>query len=238
MSAIECGGVALQQFDVNAVDEAIRSRHSIRRFLPTPVPQSLVTELLYLAACAPSGTNVQPWRVYALAGQAKAELSAAILQKVADNSPQGREFDYYPTEWFEPFLSRRRKVGLGLYGLLGIGRDDKAAMKAQGGRNFLFFDAPVGLIFTMDRRLGQGMFIDYGMFMANLMTAARARGLDTCPQAAFADWNETIRTQLGMPESELVVCGMALGFADPEAPENRLRTEREPVAAFTDFRGF
>ena len=223
---------------VFAVDSAISSRHSIRRFLPTPVAQSVVTELLALASCAPSGTNVQPWRVYALAGDVKAALSTAILQKNADNATEGREFDYYPTEWVEPFLSRRRKVGFGLYGLLGIGKDDKAAMKAQAGRNFLFFDAPVGLIFTMDRRLGQGMLIDYGMFMANLMTAARARGLDTCPQAAFADWHQTIRQHLGIPEGELVVCGMALGYADPNAPENQLRTERDPVRAFTDFRGF
>ena len=198
----------------------------------------MLTELLALAACAPSGTNVQPWRVYALTGDAKTALSTAILEKFSGNAAEGREFNYYPTEWAEPFLGRRRNVGLGLYGLLGIGKDDKAAMKAQTARNFLFFDAPVGLIFTMDRRLGQGMFIDYGMFMANLMTAARARGLDTCPQAAFADWHQTIRQQLGIPEGELVVCGMALGYADPDAPENRLRTEREPVTAFTEFRGF
>ena len=223
---------------VRGVDEAISSRHSIRRFLPTPVPLATLTELLSLAACAPSGTNVQPWRVYALAGKDKEALSATILQKVAHNAAEGREFNYYPTEWVEPFLGRRREVGLGLYGLLGIGKEDKAAMKAQAGRNFLFFDAPVGLIFTMDRRLGQGMFIDYGMFMANLMTAARARGLDTCPQAAFADWHQTIREHLGIPDGELVVCGMALGYADSAAPENQLRTLREPVSAFTDFRGF
>jgi len=150
----------------------------------------------------------------------------------------GREFDYYPTQWAEPWLSRRRKIGFGLYGLLGIGKDDKAGMKRQTGRNFVFFDAPVGLIFTMDRSLGQGMFIDYGMFMANLMTAARARGLDTCPQAAFADYHKTIRETLGIPDNELVVCGMALGYADRDAPENRLQTEREPVAGFADFRGF
>lgn len=210
----------------------------MRRFLATPVPRETLSELLALAACAPSGTNVQPWRVYALAGAEKDALSAAILARIASGASERREFDYYPTEWVEPFLSRRRKVGFGLYGLLGIGKEDKDGMKAQAARNFLFFDAPVGLVFTIDRRLGQGMFLDYGMFMANLMTAARARGLDTCPQAAFADWHQTIRATLGIPDGELVVCGMALGYADPAAPENRLRTEREPVAAFTDFRGF
>lgn len=222
---------------IAAVDRALRSRHSIRRFSNRPVSRETVAELLALAATAPSGTNVQPWRVYVLAGKEKESLSHAILERFASGALEGREFSYYPTEWVEPYLGRRRKVGLGLYGLLGIGKDDKAAMKAQTGRNFTFFDAPVGLIFTMDRRLGQGMFIDYGMFMGNLMAAARARGLDTCPQAAFADWHQTIRRHLAIPEGEMVVCGMALGYADPGAPENRLRTEREPVSAFADFRG-
>lgn len=220
------------------VDHAIRSRHSMRRYLPTPVPQALVEELLALAARAPSGTNVQPWKVYALAGAEKAKLSAAIVEKFETVGMDGREFDYYPKEWAEPWLSRRRKVGFGLYGLLGIAKDDKEGMKRQTARNFSFFDAPVGLIFTLDRKLGEGMFLDYGMFMGNLMTAARARGLDTCAQAAFADYHQTIRTVLGIPENELIVCGMALGYAAPDAPENKLVSEREPVAGFTSFRGF
>lgn len=220
------------------VDEAIKSRRSVRRFLPTPVPKETVVELLDIAARAPSGTNVQPWKVYALTGAAKDELSAAILEKHNTTGMDGREFDYYPTEWADPWLSRRRKIGFDLYGLLGIGKEEKERMKAQMGRNYQFFDAPVGFIFTMDRQLGRGMFIDYGMFMANLMTAARARGLDTCPQAAFADFHETIRRVLGVPENELVVCGMSLGYADDEAPENKLVTEREPVEHFTSFRGF
>lgn len=220
------------------VDHAITSRRSVRRFLPRPVPKKTVEELLEISSRAPSGTNVQPWKVYALAGHAKDALSAAILDKFNSTGMDGREFEYYPTEWSDPWLTRRRKIGFDLYGLLGIGKEDKARMKAQTGRNYLFFDAPVGFIFTMDRSLGQGMFIDYGMFLGNLMTAARARGLDTCAQAAFADYHETIRNVLGIPENELVVCGMALGYADNEAPENKLVTEREPVEGFTSFRGF
>lgn len=224
---------------IAAVDAAIRSRHSIRRYLPTPVPRADVEALLQLAACAPSGTNVQPWKVYALAGDAKAALTAAILEKYnAGIAYEKREYDYYPTEWTEPYLGRRRKVGFGLYGLLGIGKGDADKMKAQGARNYMFFDAPVGFIFTMNKKLGQGMFLDYGMFLGNIMTAARARGLDTCAQAAFADFHETIRAQLGIPEDETVLCGMALGYADNDAPENTLRTERMPVSEFTDFRGF
>lgn len=223
---------------IQAVDHALRSRHSIRRFLPTPVPQALVAELLELAALAPSGTNVQPWKVYALAGEARLALSAAILEQFNQGASEGREFDYYPKEWNEPWISRRRKIGLDLYGLLGIAKGDKARMKEQTGRNYQFFDAPVGLIFTLDRQLGRGMFLDYGMFMANLMAAARARGLDTCAQAAFADYPDTVRRHLGISDQEMVVCGMALGYADPDAPENKLVTEREPVEAFTSFRGF
>lgn len=223
---------------IQAVDSALRTRRSVRRFLSTAVSKETVTDLLALAARAPSGTNVQPWKVYALTGSAKAALSQAILQKFEAGVVEGREFDYYPKQWCEPYLARRRSIGLSLYRLLGIGKDDKARMKQQTGRNYLFFDAPVGFIFTMDRVLGQGMFIDYGMFMANLMTAARARGLDTCPQAAFADYPQTVREHLGLSENELVVCGMALGYADPDAPENALVTEREPVEGFTDFRGF
>ncbi len=222
---------------IQAVDQAIRSRRSVRRFLPTAVPKETVAELLELAARAASGTNVQPWKVYALGGEARAALSKAILEKFNQGAHEGREFDYYPKEWSDPWISRRRKIGFDLYGLLGIEKGDKARMKEQTGRNYQFFDAPVGLIFTMDRQLGRGMFIDYGMFMANLMTAARARGLDTCAQAAFADYPETVRQQLGIGDNELVVCGMALGYADPDAPENRLITDREPVTGFTDFRG-
>ncbi|MFA7292675.1 MAG: nitroreductase [Rhodocyclaceae bacterium] len=220
------------------VDHAITSRRSVRRFLPNPISKKTVEELLEISARAPSGTNVQPWKVYALAGHAKDALSAAILDKFNSTGMDGREFEYYPTEWADPWLARRRKIGFDLYGLLGIGKEDKARMKTQTGRNYLFFDAPVGFIFTMDRSLGQGMFIDYGMFLGNLMTAARARGLDTCAQAAFADYHATIRNELGIPDNELVVCGMALGYADNEAPENALLTEREPVAGFTSFRGF
>ncbi|WP_319241257.1 nitroreductase [uncultured Propionivibrio sp.] len=224
---------------IQAVDAAIRSRHSIRRFLPNPVPQEALRELLELASCAPSGTNIQPWRVYALAGKEKEALSTAIMERfVRGETDGGRELDYYPKEWVEPWLSRRRKCGLGLYSLLGITKGDNERMKVQTGRNFQFFDAPVGMIFTLDNRLGKGMLVDCGMFMGNLMVAARARGIDTCVQAFFADYHKTIRATLGIPDNEIVYCGMALGYADPNAPENTLVTEREPVEGFTDFRGF
>ncbi len=221
-----------------AVDEAITSRRSIRAFLPTPVPRETIEDILRVAARAPSGTNTQPWKVHVLTGAAKERLSAAIKAAFDDPEERGRhseEYAYYPTQWQPPYIDRRRKVGWDLYGLLGIGKTDKERMHAQHGRNYAFFDAPVGLIFTIDRVMQQGSWLDYGMFLQNIMVAARARGLDTCPQAAFTQFHRIIEAQLGLGPDEMVVCGMSLGHADPAAIENTLVTEREPVAGFTRF---
>jgi nitroreductase len=224
-----------------AVDAAITSRRSVRAFLPTPVPRELIEQILAVAARAPSGVNTQPWKVTVLTGAAKEALSQKILAEHDARAAAGStgadvgEYDYYPTEWASPYIERRRKVGWDLYGLLGIAKTDKARMHAQHGRNYRFFDAPVGLIFTIDRVLRQGSWLDYGMFLQNVMTAARARGLDTCPQAAFIGFYSLIEEHLALPRTEMVVCGMSLGWADESAPENRLVTEREPVAGFTRF---
>jgi nitroreductase len=221
-----------------AVDAAITSRRSIRRFLPTPVPRATIEAILAAAARAPSGTNTQPWQVWVLQGEAKAALSRrirAIHDDPAQLAQQQEEYAYYPTQWVSPYLDRRRKVGWDLYGLLGLGRADKAGMHAQHGRNYDFFDAPVGLIFTIDRVLQQGSWLDYGMFLQNVMLAARARGLDTCPQAAFTAFHRVIAEQLGFGPGQMLVCGMSLGHADPAAVENTLVTERAPVADFARF---
>ena len=223
---------------VKTVEDAITSRRSVRRFLPDPVDRETVERLLAIAARAPSGTNIQPWRVYAVAGEAKAELSAAILEVYDGDENPEREYNYYPLEFTDVHLARRRKVGWDLYGLLDIAKGEKDKMHAQHGRNFLFFDAPVGLMFTIDRALQIGSWLDYGMFLQNIMVAARGMGLHTCPQAAFANYHATIREQLGIPENEVVVCGISLGYADPDAIENTLVTEREPVKGFTTFLDF
>jgi len=223
-----------------AVDAAITSRRSIRAFLPTPVAREDIEAILDVAARAPSGTNTQPWRVYVLTGAPKERLSAAILAAYGDPAQASRhteEYNYYPREWVSPFIDRRRKVGWDLYALLGLTRDNKAGMTAQHGRNYRFFDAPVGLIFTIDRVMQQGSWLDYGMFLQNIMVAARGRGLDTCPQAAFTQFHRIIAEQLQLPDNEMIVCGMALGVADPDKIENTLITEREPVAGFTRFLG-
>jgi len=221
-----------------AVDAAITSRRSIRAFLDKPVERDEIARILDVAARAPSGTNTQPWKVYVLTGAARERLSNAILAVNADPE-QAREhteeYAYYPREWTSPYIDRRRKVGWDLYSLLGLGRDNKAGMAAQHARNYAFFDAPVGLIFTIDRIMAQGSWLDYGMFLQNIMVAARARGLDTCPQAAFTQYHRIISAELDLPASEMVVCGMALGWADPVRVENTLVTEREPSHGFARF---
>ncbi|MES2261982.1 MAG: nitroreductase [Pseudomonadota bacterium] len=224
--------------DQQAVDAAITSRRSIRAFLPTPIARDDIQQLLDVAARAPSGTNTQPWKVYVLDGEAKRRLSERILAIHADPEQARQhteEYAYYPSRWISPYVDRRRKVGWDLYKLLGLGRDNKEGIAAQHGRNYAFFDAPVGLIFTIDRVLQQGSWLDYGMFLQNIMVAARGRGLDTCPQAAFTQYHRVIRDVLGLPDNEMVVCGMSLGFADPDRIENTLVTEREPATGFVTF---
>ncbi len=228
--------------DINApaatAADAITSRKSIRRFLPDPVSRETVERLLAVASRAPSGTNIQPWKVYVVAGEAKAALSAAILEAHDAGAKNEREYNDYPLEFTEPYLGRRRKIGWDLYGLLGIERGDKDKMHAQHGRNFLFFDAPVGLFFSLDRDLELGSWVDMGMFIENVMIAARGQGLDTCPQAAWVGYHKAIREPLGIPEHEALVCGMCLGHEDTRAPANALETEREPVDGFAKFFGF
>ncbi|MEO5843362.1 MAG: nitroreductase [Caldimonas sp.] len=221
-----------------AVVAAITSRHSIRAFLTTPVPRATIEAILAVAARAPSGTNTQPWHVAVLTGESLAALSRRLVAAYDDPVERARhteEYAYYPTEWRSPFIERRRKVGWDLYGLLGIVKTDKDRMHAQHRRNYQFFGAPVGFMFTIDRVMRQGSWLDFGMFLQNVMIAARGHGLDTCPQAAFTQFHRLITEAIGAPESEQLVCGMSLGFADPDAIENTLVTEREPVAGFARF---
>jgi nitroreductase len=222
----------------SVVDAAITSRRSIRAFLPEPVPRSTIEDILRVASRAPSGTNAQPWNVHALTGAALRRLSDAILavyQDPARLANQKEEYSYYPEKWVEPYLGRRRKVGWDLYGLLGIGRADKDRIRAQHGRNYRFFDAPVGLIFSIERVMAKGSWLDFGMFLENIMVAARARGLDTCPQAAFNQFHAVIRAQLGIGAERAIVCCMSLGKADMSRIENTLVTEREPIEHFVHF---
>ena len=223
--------------EVATVDEAITSRRSIRAFLPDPVPEATIREILDVASWAPSGTNMQPWRVYVTSGETKERVSRAILDSGLRPEEVKGEYKYYPDKFFEPYNARRRAVGFALYDHLGIGKRDVDQMRAQHDRNFVFFDAPVGMIFTIDRRLNQGSWVDYGMFLQNIMVGARARGLHTCPQAAFARYHQQIRPVLGISEEEIVVCGMALGYEDASKPENNLRTDRASLDEWATFLG-
>jgi len=220
----------------NNVTAAITTRHSIRAFLSTPVPRKVVEDILSVARRAPSGTNMQPWWVYVVTDDGKNRLSDTLL-KAHDGGASAwtPEYQYYPNDFQEPYKSRRRKVGWDLYGLLDIERGQKEKMHQQHGRNFRFFDAPVGLMFTVDRELKIGSWLDYGMFIQNVMLAAREKGFHTCPQAAFTGHHQVVRDCLPIPDEQSLVCGMSLGYADPDAIENSLITEREPVDSFTRF---
>jgi nitroreductase len=220
------------------VDRAITSRRSVRAFLSKSVSREDIESILQVASRAPSGANAQPWKVHVLAGRALRRLSERLLDEC--NAPGGpavqpRPYQYYPEEWVEPYLGRRRKVGFDMYRLLGIARDERSRMHAQTARNYEFFGAPVGLIFAIDKQMPVGSWLDYGLFLQSIMISARGRGLDSCPQAAFIDYANTVAEFVGLPQSEMVVCGMSLGYADPNAVFNRLETDRTPVSTFTVF---
>ena len=220
------------------VHDALMSRHSCRRFLPNPVPDEALHRILKAAGQAPSGHNTQPWKVYVVRGTTKDRLTERALAASEGRTSMKAsdpEFDYYPVEWFEPYLSRRRATGFGLYGALGIGRDDKQARTDQMNRNYRFFDAPVGLFITFSRRLSVGTFMDVGMFIQSILAGARGEGLDTCGQVAWCDHHAMIREELGIDADELLACGMSLGYADKDAPENVWHTDRAPVEEWVKF---
>ncbi|NBA96075.1 nitroreductase [Pseudomonas sp. R5(2019)] len=221
------------------VDSAIRSRKSVRRFLSGHIPRPSIERILELSARAPSGNNVQPWHVHVLTGAAKQALCRDILEAAATQSDEHTpEYQYYPDQCFEPYSGRSREVGVDLDEALGIARGDLEARERQTLRNYLFFDAPVGLLISLDRRLNTGSYMDLGMFMQNIMLAARGQGFHTCAQAAFAWYHKIVRQHLPLPDDHILVCGIALGHEDRTAPENNFNTAREPIAGFTTFHGF
>ena len=225
-----------------AVDEAITSRMSMRAFSDQAVPRDTIEAILQVASRAPSGTNTQPWKVYVLQGASRDSL----VHKVCATHNEWRDhpekaaqhpeaYDYYPEKWVSPYIERRRENGWGLYGLLGIVKGEKDKMHAQHQRNFCFFDAPVGLMFTIDKVMGRGSLLDYGMFLQNIMVAARGRGLHTCPQAAWNNFAHIILPHIGAPDSEMLVCGMSLGWIQADEPVNTFFTPREGVDHFTHW---
>ena len=215
--------------------EAMRGRKSTRAYLDKPVARATIESVLDTARWAPSGVNSQPWQVAVVTGAIKARISEALLAARTAKQPENPDYAYYPSEWQEPYKSRRKATGLALYQALHIGKDDPLARLKAWNNNYCFFGAPVGLLFFVDRALAQGAWVDMGMFIENVMLAARGHGLETCPQASLAEYPELVRGILDIPATRALVCGMALGYADTGAPVNSYRTEREPVSAFTTW---
>jgi nitroreductase len=212
---------------------------SCRAFLPTPVPEATVRAILDAAKQSPSGGNVQPWRVYALAGEPLKEFIALVRSKLPTHPRgDGSEYDIYPTGLWEPYRSRRFKCGEDMYATIGVTRDDKFARLLQFARNYEFFGAPVGLFFCLDRRMGPPQWSDVGMYMQSVMLLAREHGLHTCAQEAWSVWYRTVGEFLELPPELMLFSGMALGYRDESAPINRLRTDRAPLADFAELRGF
>ncbi|ERP96200.1 P-nitrobenzoate reductase NfnB [Acinetobacter sp. COS3] len=227
---------------VRHVDDAITSRHSVRAFLDTPVDVQTIKDILAVSSRAPSGTNTQPWKVYVVTGQKRAEMIDRVcaaqieLHQKPELSDQYKEtFAYYPETWISPFIDRRRENGWGLYGLLNIQKGEKEKMAAQQLRNFQLFDAPVALYFTVNKAMGIGSKMDISMMIQNVMIAAKARGLDTCPQAAWNHFHPIVLDVLNAPDDEELVCTIALGYADPDHIVNTFITPRLSVEDFTVF---
>lgn len=217
--------------------KAIQNRQSIRAYTEKAVPRALIEKILLAARFAPSGVNTQPWRVAVVTGDIKASISNAFIEAREQEKPPNPDYNYYPSDWFEPYQNRRKACGLALYSAVGIEKGDTEKRKVQWYKNYTFFGAPVGLFFFLDQRMEKGSWLDMGMFIQNVMLAARDLGLETCPQAAMAEYPDIVRAQLQLDTQWAVVCGMALGYADMSHPINQYRTKREPLDTFCQWFG-
>ena len=219
------------------VTEAVQRRISVRAFKPDPVPAALVREILETAARAPSGGNLQPWRVCALTGEPLAQLKAQAAAKMATGGEEP-EYEVYPANLWDPLRTRRYECGEDLYATIGIGREDRPGRLRQLAKNIDFFGAPVGLFFSLDRKVGPPQWSDVGMYMQTVMLLATERGLDTCAQEFWARVPRTVAQFIGLPDDHMLFSGMALGYADETAPINALRTRRDPFQVYGEMRGF
>jgi nitroreductase len=217
------------------VSEAISTRKSVRAYLDTPVEHELILQILDVACHAPSGVNSQPWQVAVVTGDTKLQLQQQLEQSFRNGLKGQGDYGYYPTEWKSPYIERRKACGLALYSALHIDRKDKQRRLDQWAANYRAFDAPVMLLFFMDKAMQEGSFMDYGMFLQSVMLAAVAQGLATCPQAALAEYPAIVKQVLGYPSDSVLVCGMALGYEDVTAAVNSYRTGRELAATFSRF---
>jgi nitroreductase len=221
------------------VSEAVASRRSVRAFLDRPVPEDVLRRVLELSARAPSGGNLQPWRLYIIGGEPLLRFKAKIRERLAANpSPDPLEYHIYPETLWEPHRTLRHRVGEMMYGELGIPREDRTARLSWFRNNYEFFGAPVGLFCYIDKRMGPPQWSDVGMYLENVMLLLREAGVDSCPQECWSIYNRLVAEFIDPPPELLLFCGMAIGYADNSAPVNRLATERMALAEFADFRGF
>jgi nitroreductase len=223
------------------VTEALKSRLSVRDFLPTPVPADVIRRVLATASRAPSGGNVQPWHIDVVAGAKMDELKALMQRRIGEvaqgGQPEAPEYDIYPKDLVAPYRDYRFKLGEDMYARLGIPREDKAARLRWFARNFQFFGAPMALFCSVDRRMGPPQWSDLGMYLQSVMLLLREEGLDSCPQECWSVYPETIGKFIGLPPERMLFCGMAIGHRNPEHPVNALASERAPVEAFARFHG-
>ncbi len=220
------------------VSQAVESRRSVRQFLPIAVDPALIRRVVEAAGRAPSGGNLQPWHIHVIGGQPLAEFKALIRSRMAETgAEEAMEYPVYPPELVSPYLDRRFQVGEALYASLGIGRENKAARYAQFARNYEFFGAPLALFCSVDRRMGPPQWSDLGMYLQTVMLLLREAGLDSCAQECWARYPQTVGKFLRLPHERMLFCGMAIGYADPDAPVNRWRTARAPVDEFAEFIG-
>ncbi len=217
------------------VSEAIKGRKSVRAFMDQPVSREQIEAILDTARWAPSGVNTQPWKVFVLSGEKKTALQQQIVERFLGGEKGAMDYRYYPEQWQEPYVTRRKECGIALYSALDIQREDKQRRMEQWIANYRSFDAPVMLFFTIDQQLETGSYMDYGMFLQSVMLAAMDHGLTTCPQAALGEYPDLVREYLGLAADQVILCGMALGYEDTDAPVNNYRTVREDVANFTTF---
>lgn len=217
-----------------AILRTIIERRSVRAFSDRPVARETVEEILDVARWAPSGANMQPWEVHVLTGETRERFTRALLDARAAGIPEHADYQYYPVEWFDPYKSRRMALGISMYTAQGA-RRSRQSREESWNRNYAFFGAPVGLLFFIHRDLAQGSWIDYGMFLQNIMLAARAHGLETCPQASLSDYPRQAREVLGLGPEKLLVCGMSLGYPDWTQPVNGFERTRVGVAEIATF---
>ncbi len=217
------------------VSEALQQRKSVRAYLDQPVEPTKITAILDAASHSPSGVNTQPWQVAVISGETKKRLQTKLEDTFRSGDKGKAEYDYYPKEWAEPFTSRRKECGLLMYKTLNIERGDRKRQTNQWAANYRAFDAPVMLLFFMDKRMQAGSFMDYGMFLQSVMLSAVEQGLATCPQASLADYPEIIKQELGYSNDNILLCGMALGYEDKNAVVNSYRTSREDSDSFTQY---